>query len=36
MNEYKKDALNILSQFPENPARKGLEDLVLYVTERKY
>ena len=36
MNEYKKDALNILYQFPENQARKGLEDLVLYVTERKY
>jgi octaprenyl-diphosphate synthase len=36
MNEYKKDALAILKQFPETPARKGLEDLVLYVTERKY
>jgi len=36
MNEYKKDALAILNQFPETPARKGLEDLVLYVTERKY
>lgn len=36
MNEYKKEALEILHQFPENPARKGLEDLVLYVTERKY
>lgn len=36
MNEYKKEALDILHQFPENPARKGLEDLVLYVTERKY
>lgn len=36
MNEYKKEALDILYQFPENPARKGLEDLVLYVTDRKY
>ena len=36
MNEYKKQALDILYQFPENPARKGLEDLVLYVTDRKY
>ena len=36
MNEYKKDALDILYQFPENKARKGLEDLVVYVTDRKY
>jgi octaprenyl-diphosphate synthase len=36
MNEYKKEALDILKEFPENPARKGLEDLVLYVTDRKY
>jgi len=36
MNSYKKEALKILHQFPESPARKGLEDLVLFVTERKY
>lgn len=36
MNSYKKEALDILHQFPENPARKGLEDLVLFVTDRKY
>lgn len=36
MNHYKKEALDILYQFPENEARKGLEDLVLYVTDRKY
>jgi len=36
MNEYKKEALNILCQFPDNAARKGLEELVLYVTDRKY
>jgi octaprenyl-diphosphate synthase len=36
MNEYKKEALAILHEFPESPVRKGLEDLVLYVTDRKY
>jgi len=36
MNEYKNAALDILHQFPESPIRKGLEDLVLYVTDRKY
>jgi octaprenyl-diphosphate synthase len=36
MNEYRNDALKILSQFADTPARKGLEDLVTYVTDRKY
>lgn len=36
MNTYKEDALHILHQFPESPVRKGLEDLVLYVTDRNY
>ena len=36
MNVYKKEALDILHQFPENNVRQGLEDLVLYVTDRKY
>ncbi len=36
MNDYKSEALAILSSFPESPARKGLEELVLYVTDRKY
>lgn len=36
MNEYKKSALDILHQFPESPIRQGLEDLVIYVTDRKY
>ncbi len=36
MNEYTKAALDILHSFPENEFRKGLEDLVKYVTERKY
>jgi octaprenyl-diphosphate synthase len=36
MNLYKKEALDMLYQFPDTPVRKGLEDLVLYVTDRKY
>ncbi|MFI5131907.1 MAG: polyprenyl synthetase family protein [Chitinophagales bacterium] len=36
MNQYKNDALQVLRQFSETPVRKGLEDLVLYVTDRKY
>jgi octaprenyl-diphosphate synthase len=36
MNAYKQEALDILAQFPESDIRKGLEDLVSYVTDRKY
>jgi octaprenyl-diphosphate synthase len=36
MNEYKREALEVLHQFPPSPARQGLEDLVLYVTDRKF
>ena len=36
MNFYKKEALDILHQFPESPVRQGLEDMVLFVTDRKY
>ncbi len=36
MNSFKKEALNILHQFAESPVRKGLEDMVLFVTDRKY
>ena len=36
MNSFKTEALEILYQFPENPARQGLEELVRYVTDRKY
>lgn len=36
MEIYKKEALDILYSFPDTPVRKGLEDLVLYVTDRKY
>lgn len=35
MNEYKNTALQLLSQFPENPSRASLEGLVKYTTERK-
>jgi octaprenyl-diphosphate synthase len=36
MNDYKKEALAILASFPDTEAKKGLEHLVLYVTDRKY
>jgi octaprenyl-diphosphate synthase len=36
MNEFKQEALAILRQFPETAERKGLEDMVLFVTDRKY
>jgi octaprenyl-diphosphate synthase len=36
MNDYKKEALDMLHQFPESPVRQGLEDMVLFVTDRKY
>ena len=36
MRLYKKEALDALHEFPESPIRKGLEDLVVYVTDRKY
>ena len=36
MNEFRDEALTILHQFPESPVRQGLEDMVLYVTDRKY
>lgn len=36
MNIYKNEALEILRQFPESEIRNGLEDLVCYVTDRKY
>jgi octaprenyl-diphosphate synthase len=36
MNEYKNEALQLLQQFPDTPVRKGFEDLVNYVTDRKY
>lgn len=36
MEAYKQQALQLLQQFPESPVRKGLEDLVLFVTDRHY
>lgn len=36
MNIYKNEALNILREFPESETRSGLEDLVLYVTDRQF
>ena len=36
MNEYRDEALAILNSFNESPARKALEELVRYTTDRKY
>jgi octaprenyl-diphosphate synthase len=36
MNEFHKKAKEVLSGFPENEIRKGLEDMVSFVIERKY
>jgi octaprenyl-diphosphate synthase len=36
MNDFKQEAIAILRQFPESPVRQGLEDMVLFVTDRKY
>ena len=36
MEEYKLTAISLLHEFPKSPARQGLEDLVRFVTDRKY
>jgi octaprenyl-diphosphate synthase len=36
MNEFYNMAKNILYEFPESDARKGLEELVDFVINRKY
>ena len=36
MNAYRDEALAILNEFPDNPVRKALEELVRYTTDRKY
>jgi octaprenyl-diphosphate synthase len=36
MNNYRKEAMDILEQFPDSPIRKGLADMVRFVTDRKY
>jgi len=35
MYQYRAEAFEILHTFPESPARKSLEDLVIFVTDRK-
>jgi octaprenyl-diphosphate synthase len=36
MNEFKQMALDTLKQFPASEISKGLEEMVLFVTDRKY
>lgn len=36
MQQYQKEAMEILYQFPDSAERKAMETLVQYVTERKY
>ncbi|HEU4632634.1 MAG TPA: polyprenyl synthetase family protein [Flavisolibacter sp.] len=36
MNAYKKEALQILDTFPDSEIKKGFQDLVNFVTDRKY
>ncbi len=36
MNAFKEEAIKELYNFPDNPIRKGLEDMVRFVTDRKY
>lgn len=36
MNAYKQEALTILHTFPPSPVRDGLEELVNFVSDRKY
>lgn len=36
MNDFRDEALKLLYEFPESQARKGLEDMVRFVTDRKY
>ena len=36
MRSYKSEALNILDEFPDTVVKKALQDLVGFVTDRKY
>jgi octaprenyl-diphosphate synthase len=36
MENFRKEALQILYEFPESDIRKGLEELVVFTTERKF
>ena len=35
MNSHKQKALDILSDFPDSPAKTSLADLINYIVERK-
>ncbi len=35
MNGYRQEALDILEEIPDSPARQSLKDLLMFVTERK-
>jgi octaprenyl-diphosphate synthase len=36
MNQFKEQAIALLHHFPTSPFRTGLEEMVLFVTDRKY
>jgi len=36
MNDYRDEALKILTEFPESEFRAALEELVRYTTDRTY
>jgi octaprenyl-diphosphate synthase len=36
MEAYKQEALQLLETFPESDIKKGFQDLVNFVTDRKY
>ncbi len=36
MKEYQQEAIHILHQYPETPARQAMEELVSFVIEREY
>ena len=36
MNGFRQNAIDILYQFPDNQYRQGLQNLVNFVTDRKY
>jgi geranylgeranyl pyrophosphate synthase len=36
MTSYKEEALLMLEQFPESPAKAAMKELVNYVIERKH
>ena len=33
---FRNEALSVLRSFPESPVRQGLEDMLIFVTDRKY